>query len=192
MKPLIFCFAVKTILIEKGFFKEFTLGEQYHYRNIIQINSEKIELVYAQNTEVRYCYNCQRVYRFKVLDRCVKKGCGHLKKYDWSEDYYHQLYNSPIELESDIRPSEHNAALSVDDRTEIEERFNNNQVNVLVCLPTMELGIDIGFLSSVLLRNVPPDPSRYAQRAGRAGRSDQPSFILVFCSSGMDSNRGTS
>lgn len=93
-------------------------------------------------------------------------------------------------MESGIRPSEHNASLSVDDRTNIENKFNNGILNVLVASPTMELGIDIGDLSTVLLRNVPPDASRYAQRAGRAGRAEQPSFIIVFCSSGMDTNRG--
>jgi Lhr-like helicase len=41
---------------------------------------------------------------------------------------------------------------------------------VMVCSPTMELGVDISALNFVLLRNVPPTPANYAQRTGRAGR----------------------
>ena len=181
---------IKDILIDNGFLVEHTLGKYHSYRNIIQVNPNKIEMHYGIEPKVKYCIKCQRVYRFKTTDRCIRPLCGSLENIDWSEDYYYNLFNSEMSLDSTIRPSEHNATLSVDDRTDIENKFNAGILNVLVSSPTMELGIDIGDLSTVLLRNVPPDASRYAQRAGRAGRSEQPSFILVFCSSGMDTNRG--
>ena len=71
-----------------------------------------------------------------------------------------------------LRSEEHTAMVPADERERLENLFKGDSeaVNCLVCTPTLELGIDIGRLDSVLMRNVPPLPANYRQRAGRAGR----------------------
>jgi hypothetical protein len=51
--------------------------------------------------------------------------------------------------------------------------------NLLSATPTLEMGVDIGDLSSVLLCSVPPNQASYLQRIGRAGRRDGNAFTAT-------------
>lgn len=82
----------------------------------------------------------------------------------------------------ELRCEEHTAQISSELGQQIQEAFQCGQVNVLSCSTTFEMGIDIGSLQAVVLRNVPPSTSNYLQRAGRAGRrADSVAFVLTYC-----------
>jgi len=82
---------------------------------------------------------------------------------------------------------EHTAQVTNDRRADLEERFKASAadapLNVLACSPTMEMGIDIGGLDAVVLRNVPPRPDNYAQRGGRAGRRTRVGLVIGYARS---------
>ncbi len=77
----------------------------------------------------------------------------------------------------------HSSEINDQDRRETERRFQEGEVNFVIATPTLEMGIDIGTLDVVLMAGVPPLPSNYAQRSGRAGRSEKSKFAisLAFC-----------
>ncbi|NJO91530.1 MAG: DUF1998 domain-containing protein [Chloroflexia bacterium] len=107
-----------------------------------------------------------------------------------TQNFYTLQYTKPFSGRDIIIAEDHSGQVDEQDRKIKENKFKKSppDIQFLIATPTMELGIDIGTLSSVYLRNVPPNPSNYAQRAGRAGRSGQGSIIQTFCGSG--SSRG--
>ena len=73
------------------------------------------------------------------------------------------------------------AQLSKRDAANYQIKFEKNSINALSCSTTFEMGVDVGELETVLMRDVPPSASNYVQRAGRAGRSvDSSAFVVTF------------
>lgn len=80
------------------------------------------------------------------------------------------------------RTAEHSAQQSSEALKSYEGLFKRGQVNVLNCSTTMEMGVDIGGISAVVMNNVPPHPANYLQRAGRAGRrSESRAIAYTLC-----------
>lgn len=133
---------------------------------------------------VRYqCNTCQLVYARPTPGMvCPKRFCpGALTEGVPPEDDY----NVSLLTRSDTRtllPEEHTAQVPADIREEIEREFKkaDGAVNTLVATPTLELGVDIGDLDLVLLRNVPPTAANYWQRVGRAGRRHRMAVLLTY------------
>jgi ATP-dependent helicase YprA (DUF1998 family)/ribosomal protein L37AE/L43A len=154
------------------------------------VNPDIIELAIAQPGEAKICRKCGQVNYFHELNLCINPNCTDLIVRDLSGNYFRREYTRLFIDAVPLHAEEHSSQIDGETRKVLETRFKDPQdiLNVIVCTPTMELGIDIGILSAVYLRNVPPSPANYAQRAGRAGRKSQASMILTFC--GVGSRRG--
>ncbi|MDY0020819.1 MAG: helicase-related protein, partial [Anaerolineae bacterium] len=155
------------------------------------VNPAVIQLQADTQAEHWRCPKCGTVQRLRALHLCTGLTCRTaLKRDDLTDNYFRRVYATPLGEAVPVIAEEHSGQVSGEERREIEIHFRDekNPLNVLICTPTMELGIDIGHLNAVTLRNVPPSPSNYAQRAGRAGRSGQPALISVFA--GVGAARG--
>ncbi|MBC7250472.1 MAG: DEAD/DEAH box helicase [Anaerolineae bacterium] len=166
-------------------------GYRKQHYDLWMVNPAVVTLQADTATEHARCPKCGTVYRFRTLSVCAGSTCRTtLDRYDLADNYFRRVYATPLGEAVPLQAAEHSGQIPGKDRRELEVRFRDAEdpLNVLICTPTMELGIDIGHLSAVTLRNVPPSPSHYAQRAGRAGRSGQPSLIGVFA--GVGAARG--
>ena len=82
-----------------------------------------------------------------------------------------------------VTAEEHTAQVPGEVRNKIEQDFKSKhgRTNCLVATPTLEMGVNIGALDMALMRNVPPRPSNYWQRAGRAGREERMAVVVTYC-----------
>ena len=117
---------------------------------------------------------------------CIRSACGGNLEEDETIglNYYGKLFSSGDIARINAR--EHTGLLERDDRETLEIDFkrkkDTTQVwdpNVLSCTPTLEMGIDIGDLSTVILCSMPPAQSQFLQRTGRAGRKDGNALTLA-------------
>ncbi|GAH32323.1 unnamed protein product, partial [marine sediment metagenome] len=97
-------------------------------------------------------------------------------------EYFKRFYKIDFNALKPVEGREHTGQINSLKRRDREKEFRVGKIGALFCSPTMELGIDISDLSIVHMRNVPPSPSNYVQRSGRAGRSGQAALVMVYCS----------
>ena len=131
------------------------------------------------------CNHCQSLFHTNLGAICPAYGCeGTLEPLDasgpgWVQNHYRHLYQrmEPIPFSAE----EHTAQWTSAEASKIQERFLRGELNALSCSTTFELGVDVGELQAVLMRNVPPTTANYVQRAGRAGRrTDSAAFALTY------------
>ncbi len=88
---------------------------------------------------------------------------------------------------------EHTGLLGRDERVALQYRFMTDPAqsepwfeNLLSATPTLEMGINIGALSSVMLGGVPPNQASFIQRVGRAGRLDGNAAVFTIADASPD------
>ena len=135
------------------------------------------------------CDTCRTVTAFNVGDLCPngwcpgKLGAIHPDSPGVTGNHYRNLAKD-MEI-IPLSAKEHTAQWAPTEAAEVQKQFISGDVNVLSCSTTFELGVDVGELQSVMLRNVPPRTANYVQRAGRAGRrTGSAAFVLTFAKRG--------
>lgn len=162
------------------------------------LNWDKLNIIETKN-DWQQCDSCQQVFHIPNLSDIKNstlniKGCpafkckGTLHPYTLEqidrarEEHYQQyIITDPDRSPLPLRSQEHTAQLGTGELEKRENRFRRGQINMLSCSTTLEMGVDIGDLQAVVLRNFPPHVSNYQQRAGRAGRrTDGVAITLMY------------
>lgn len=139
---------------------------------------------------------CPRCGRSHVIDAaradawrtmpCLSQGCTSDKHEIRAIEPDNSTYRgTPLR----VTAREHTGNLDHKERGRIERSFIDGRepwdVNLLCATPTLEMGIDIGDLSTVLLSSMPPGPANYVQRIGRAGRRDGNALAMTICDTSL-------
>lgn len=173
------------LLAEEGFLKlDGLYGVKGQPTDLYQVNDAVVALAVATEDRRARCDTCTRV----VPDGPAGKPCprcdnGTLRPFTDRElmlSRYARRARDP--RGAALVAMEHTAQITPERRKDIEDKFKSKDeaINFLACSPTLELGIDVGQLDAVVMRNVPPRPDNYAQRGGRAGRRSRVGLVVGY------------
>ncbi len=164
---------------------------RYHFISLKPFGRRKAYLLDYRKIKTKtfsklyICSECRGITPYNIKGVCDNPKCnGYLEEYDFKvalqNDHYYNLYTK-LDITA-MKVREHTAQLSSDRAYEYQKDFKDKKINVLSCSTTFEMGVDVGSLETVFMRNMPPSPANYAQRAGRAGRSlKSAAYAITFC-----------
>lgn len=179
-------------LTKGGFLTGVSVGAKKKYGSQLadglQLLPDRIDVSLANSA-----WRCDRCHRTRAWSLANSGGTQVCQTYECGgspepysptpdDSYYVTLYR-----DRDPKPlhaMEHSGQLTGSQRQLIERQFNEAAVNVLVCTPTLELGVNLPDLVALLMRNIPPTPANYAQRAGRAGRTRRIALVISHAGQG--------
>ncbi|SDY47013.1 Helicase conserved C-terminal domain-containing protein [Ruminococcaceae bacterium YAD3003] len=192
-------------LIWTRVFREAFLDVGQSNNGKLYIDLSRVKPRFNPNKQWYRCSQCSEITPYMLKGRCPSCASSNIHMMEKSEYSSLDFWRKPVEqaLNGDrihvIDTEEHTAQLSHkdqrDDMWSITEQYelrfqdlvseNEDPVDILSSTTTMEVGIDIGSLVAVGLRNIPPMRENYQQRAGRAGRRGSSlSTIVTFCEGG--------
>jgi ATP-dependent helicase YprA (DUF1998 family) len=141
-----------------------------------------ISLLPPENRHV--CNRCGLITRYSAKACCPRKGCeGVLEVRPFVPDKENIIARwvagAGTPQFSTLKSEEHTAQIEKNVAKHIEDKFRDEGVDLLSSTTTFEMGINIGDLQKVLLRNAPPSSANYVQRVGRAGRGKEKNSVCV-------------
>ncbi len=171
-------------------------------------------LLHSANETDHYwvCSKCRRVHLHRSCGVCTASFCGGklIESTDTVETLRRNNYFSELALEPSFRLHCEELTGQTDDQTMRQRFFRDlflerdtaetspsvrdadprfDSIDLLSVTTTMEVGVNIGDLSVVMMGNVPPERYNYQQRVGRAGRRGQRfSFAVTYARGGSHSN----
>jgi len=155
---------------------------------LLQVNEEVVRLLLVTEEIRMHCDVCGAVFSGAAAGMPCPKCHGTLVRWlDREVNANRTVRRIKKPQTIPLVAKEHTAQITTDDRIDYENAFKapagESKVNVLACSPTLEMGIDVGGLDAVVLRNIPPRPDNYAQRGGRAGRRSRVGLVLGYARS---------
>ena len=170
------------IFIKKGIVEQIDVKP---FGTVKRLNYKKINISLGkEENKLFICNRYGKITGNNIMNLCPEFRCeGTLVSYSSNllnkYKYYKDLYN-----DLDLKPmiaKEHTAQLTSNTASNIQSKFEEGKINVLNCSTTFEMGVDVGQLEAIVMRNVPPETSNYIQRAGRAGRrGSSTAFVVTF------------
>lgn len=150
---------------------------------VSQLDHTMVTLADGRSHEWFMCDTCRTLTAHSVRHVCPNSRCvGTLKPFtlpDLADDTNHYRVIYQTMTSAPLSSQEHTAQWNSKEAATIQRQFIDGRVNVLSCSTTFELGVDVGDLQSVVMRNMPPKTANYVQRAGRAGRRAASAALVV-------------